>query len=149
MRDILIKFIDGPLAGRGNLPDATGAIHTFTFPEDTYGWPLPDQLCVLAHLDHVENVAIWNPDDESFREDALPVEIRESPNLVTYHKIAESQLTDEQIAGYDRVVRGAQYKSNPRCHRCDEGIEMTADVGVVPIWKCSHCGHVFPRAVLK
>lgn len=116
-RQILMQFLDGPLAGRGNLPDALGRVHTFAFSESSYGWPLPERLCVLAHLEQTSSVAIWDPTREHEMADPLPPEITESPNRVTYIKIGESRITDEQAALMAHVVRGAKY----RLERADRG----------------------------
>jgi hypothetical protein len=102
---VMVRFLDGPLVGKGNVANMGGG-HDFALPERVYGWPLPARLRVLSHHG-VENVALWDADDPDGS--GLPEEITNSPNAATYRKVSESQLTDEQIATMTRVVRGAAY----------------------------------------
>lgn len=102
-RGFLMRFHDGPLAGKGNLPAIDGTMTTFNVSSDVWDWPLPDRLAILAHPQETDNVAMWDADGDGM---GLPALIWKSPNAVVYRKLSESQLP----RGTDRVVRGAEYR---------------------------------------
>jgi hypothetical protein len=89
-----MRFEDGPLSIVNCVPVPSN---------ETWFWPLPDRLSVLAHLEHVERIAAWPTEGDG---EGLPVEILESPNVVRYEKVTESQLS----RGSDLVARGAVYR---------------------------------------
>jgi hypothetical protein len=107
--DILARFLDGPLSGKGNIRNEGGG-HDFVLREEVFGWPLPERMRALTHHG-VDNVALW--DAESPEGSGLPEEITGSPNAVTYRKVAESKITDHAIAEMTHVIRGAQYRLEP------------------------------------
>lgn len=106
----LIVFADGPLSTVGNVESvasmAAGARvqpGSFVIKRDLFGWPLPDRLCVLAHLGHSENIAMWGEGEDT----DLPKEITTSPNALVYEKVRQSELPDDSQS---HIMRGAEYK---------------------------------------
>jgi hypothetical protein len=105
-----MRFKDGPMSHIGNIETMASKLAgagaqpgSFVIEKDMFGWPLPDRLKILAHPGLSDNAAIWdateNPD--------LPPEIVNSPNVVTYSKVRQSELADDSN---DHVMRGAEYQ---------------------------------------
>lgn len=99
----LISFLDGPLQGRGDLANAAGGA-VFNVDSSLWNWPLPERIGTLSHLSETPKIAMW--DAASPDGNGLPVEIWQSPNVVFYRKVNESQLPK----GGRHLARGAQYK---------------------------------------
>jgi hypothetical protein len=59
----LIRFLDGPLAGKGNLVSVAGTRDVLV-SSDGWTWPLPKRLGTLSHLAFTGNVAMWDADGE-------------------------------------------------------------------------------------
>lgn len=98
-----MRFEDGPMSKRHNIPTAAGTTGNAVVPDAMFAWPLPDRLGILCH-EGVQQVAFWNADDVEAAE--LPVEITDSPNAVIYRKVSQSELSSD-VKG---VLRGAQYR---------------------------------------
>jgi|GEM_PF-6870792 len=103
-REYLMRFIDGPMTGRGNIRNLAGTTDV-TVPKELFGWPLPDRLLVLCH-EGVARAAMWDPQNIP---DGLPKEITESPNRVTYRKVGENELPDD-VDDSPLIMRGATYQ---------------------------------------
>lgn len=102
-KGFLMRFLDGPLAGRGNIRNAGGGVDLLV-PSGAWEWPLPARLGVLALPEETENVALWDADSDVSM--GLPEEIRRSPNAVVYRKVSESQMP-RGSAGF---ARGVMYR---------------------------------------
>lgn len=91
MADIhLIRFLDGPMAGRGDA----------TVPIDHFGWPLPAELAVF---DGGQHLGVMDGSDGL-------LELVDPPPTARYRKVKESQLPSDDIEG---MARGAEYEVIP------------------------------------
>ncbi len=104
--DYLMRFRDGPMAGRQNIGNAAGTSGNVTVKSTVFSWPLPDRLGVLCHPG-VANVAFWDADDPA--EAKLPEAITGSSNALVYAKVSESEIPAEKAAAMSHVVIGAEY----------------------------------------
>ena len=88
---VTIQFVDGPLKGMGNTPTAARGISNVT---GEFEWPLPNDL-------YIENTRT----DLRFYLEKPESEFE----VFHYVKLSESQLTDDEIAKRDYMVRGATF----------------------------------------